>query len=1183
MSRYKSCKRKTIYSCLVGILAAVAIVFIAGKGVLFTRQTEVVTDYHVGTPTGDKMYYGVKGVDPKDEIPKFRSSAKFKILEIVPARPLANIGYGIKGEEPINLNQKISKSDWDNYIQQATGSKTGESSSDVKPLQFEGEGLNPTEGMVVNNSMFVKTTLKYALELSDDEVNNYIKDKSVDVLVVEPKQINADLSLISEADFIYIHNEYDKNENPDFVQKLVYIYNKYGVKKETIDKPMFKDGGLDISWDVVKALFEYSCIQEMPLTIQGCAFDQNILSNFHRLGRLLSVYNHYRNEFAEFSADFLYSEMSNSDFPSKCFGTGWSYESIAEDIVKIFNDGKADSHKNALEEYKTKVNISDFLGSYDSTTVVSTQHGGGDGESIILKLGNPNTVTDINKITHLPEFEGKTASEIPSNLNNTIDTSITILNSLKPVFHVLDVEPDNAFTLSTSKIAEWLPKEVKSKPLVTHVTMSQFVGMVNDLNADYDAIYFGSNMNKMADTSGKMYYTGLDAENNELKTNGYESQNGTDFLYSGNDITLNMVQKVRAFIEAKYPVIYDGKLLNISTDTNMYDKLINVEKGNMYKADGTSLKNADGTPRKLDLASVDHGKATVKFVSNKIADGKLQINFKTRYGKDCNYRAYLYIDTNHDGIYNVWENTAGLTLSNDFEKSVASKEFEVKSGNVGVNKNTKTISVNLSSIPEEAKLGTLSWKLEVVKLEGGNVTGIRSAIYDDVYHIEKKHTINVLHLGDVGSFKISEQSKFNTYIAKSEVKTDFDINLTDQEIDDTLSEINIENYEVIVVGFVNESKMLNNESALIALIKKAAAKGKGVIFTKDAISYFNNLKDSSHWGAKTNEAFRKLVGMDRFKVFDDTTIESSKMGFTYSVLNKFSTKDYFGGIEKKFVKADAIQKVNTAKITKYPYEIGNDSSGFSTGSGVYQLDLEKNDTTNVLGVAYYCLDNTNPSVTNYSVSPKDVRNNYYLWRYDNVFYSGITRDSFNCDNEVKLFINTIISSYGLQRGIYVNVHDLSSAAMSGDLTAYYLYADTDFDDTTLNGSKDVYFTVTKKGVSSSRAKVHFYLADQNGNKVLDPVASTPTSPKYVELTTTVAGGSKVLPQGGEAGATVSGSDNNEILFGKKYKFNYPYKHLLGDDAATRCNVIIEVEADGAPDVTDSAYVKVLRRAMFDLD
>lgn len=115
-------------------------------------------------------------------------------------------------------------------------------------------------------------------------------------------------------------------------------------------------------------------------------------------------------------------------------------------------------------------------------------------------------------------------------------------------------------------------------------------------------------------------------------------------------------------------------------------------------------------------------------------------------------------------------------------------------------------------------------------------------------------------------------------------------------------------------------------------------------------------------------------------------------------------------------------EVNAGQITQYPYQITKkdqkDIEISSTHYQWYQLNVEQDadgDGKNDIVVWYTLSDVANNDTYTgkniYSVDPKDVVNNYYLYTMNNVTYSGIGHTKPDTAAEVKLFINTMVTCF----------------------------------------------------------------------------------------------------------------------------------------------------------------------------
>lgn len=1174
--------RKGILAGTAALLSIVLVISVALQYFIpatVSQETKEVTAKISSDYEADKIY-------TPDENAVFRTDAKFRILEVVPYRGMAEIGYGIAGEEPVDIS-KIKKGDWTSHLEQVVHVNSG-------ILKWEG---SDSTGKLVNQNKFIKTTLKAALKLSDKQVESYIENSYVDVLVVEPETLNAHPELIEDSDYVYIHNNFYEGNNTAF-ERLVYLYEKYSyeTKSGTLPKkysnapdtcsmkeyPKYYGEGdpkTDFTMDVVKKLFYYGCIDKYALAFSGYTIknEADNCSNLQKLGYAIAATEYLyttKNRNMDEMYDAIFSKPHDESWTNF-----WNVKSLVSYLCadQSYDHTEIDDMAAKADNMFSNAVDNEFIGHYKDTTVVVLAHGGGDEASIISKLGsgdNYGYITPIDGEDYCADVG-----------NNSRDVSVQILNANRPTFYVLDIEPDNKFTLTAANVRKWMPG-MKIRVEVLAMTMSQFVGKVNDLNSDYDMIYFGKNINKML--GGKFYYTGVAGASAELA--GYQGENvtGSDFMYSGNDITDRMVNKVKAFYEAGYPIAYETDLADenkANIDTKIYQYLKDNED-TFYKAVDGAITEGGATAGCIDEDDILTGKPLIfhtlgsgvkeytEGTANEIDKNgfnKLEFNLNLA---DGNYRAFFYIDYDHNGIFNMWDTSSGdYKQDPNYDTSLWQTDFT----NFDVVKLTEM--ANKITIPVDAMLGVVSYKLEVVKLKDGKLTGIRTNITGNVKCSGSQKTIKVLQLSDLTAYSdmdlsaSSDEAKAFQKLAKSSVvSSSFDIKVTTHDLFNVdLSDLNMLNYDVIIIGFIDPNTKLLDPDGLLNKVAIAATKGKGIIFTQDALSYFNNVADAAHWGTNMNYRVRTLLGMDSFGVYSSgsSTAPASKMAFTYSILNKFSENEYFSGLQSEITDTDIVTRINEAKIARYPYIMDVNASGFDTNSGIYQVDVEQNSLTTQRGVSYFCLSDFDED-KNYSVSPNDAKNNYYLWRYDTVFYTGLTVDSFQCGggtllntNEIKLFVNTIISAYGLERSITINVTNLHRLSDNKFGKTYSLYADVDYTETSLSGTKNVEFNLTKKGLKSSEIQLSFYFADRDGNKISGPLDL------YQEVRTfktSGTGGTKTTFQ---------------VEAGKDYTFVYPYEFLNG---GSNENILIEatVVEDGKT-ITDCVLIKAIRRSMFDLD
>ncbi|MCI8308103.1 MAG: DUF5057 domain-containing protein [Lachnospiraceae bacterium] len=254
---------------------------------------------------------------------------------------------------------------------------------------------------------------------------------------------------------------------------------------------------------------------------------------------------------------------------------------------------------------------------------------------------------------------------------------------------------------------------------------------------------------------------------------------------------------------------------------------------------------------------------------------------------------------------------------------------------------------------------------------------------------------------------------------------------------DEFGQTNImDNYNMIILGYADCYSDVNDEACKV--IDTYIEEGNTTLFTHDTTSYVNldteefdaaNTKagvEAKYWGYNINRYFRKIVGMDRYNVTDNKGDKSR-----IDVSDDSYDKPYKTGTEQndnvfeetntgkalnqgmtnvtltcsEYVYPDKVTKTNEGQIVSYPYYIPDQINVADTHAQYYQLNLDEDDI-----VVWYCIGQSNDNEWCYS-QKNDVRNNYYIYNKGNITYSGAGHSSGMTEDEVRLFINTMIAAY----------------------------------------------------------------------------------------------------------------------------------------------------------------------------
>ena len=288
-----------------------------------------------------------------------------------------------------------------------------------------------------------------------------------------------------------------------------------------------------------------------------------------------------------------------------------------------------------------------------------------------------------------------------------------------------------------------------------------------------------------------------------------------------------------------------------------------------------------------------------------------------------------------------------------------------------------------------------------------------------------------------GNFDMQTQKNGNTKFHEllNKVK-DFDLDIETVYYDDVnkMDEVcnKLQTYDMLVIGF-GDCYDIDNTNKHLDKIKAYIQSGKPVLFAHDTTSYCNNKNDTTYnnvWGYKFNSIIRDTVGLDRYGILsneylkkgntlkstdsdftkavetaeknntdiayepksDNSVIVRQNQGFTYVDLNNFQWKDdgnnhgeyrLYSGLnnyesnEDVEAKTNKAVKVNSGQITTYPFKIADEINIATTHKQYYQLDMNQDadgDGESDI-VVWYTLSNHGI----YEQSPKDVRNNYYIY------------------------------------------------------------------------------------------------------------------------------------------------------------------------------------------------------------
>ena len=353
---------------------------------------------------------------------------------------------------------------------------------------------------------------------------------------------------------------------------------------------------------------------------------------------------------------------------------------------------------------------------------------------------------------------------------------------------------------------------------------------------------------------------------------------------------------------------------------------------------------------------------------------------------------------------------------------------------------------------------------------------------------------------------------------------------------------------------------------------------------------------STDWNAisKNSSDMAYYLNKNKEKTYSET------QGFTNGKLRIANTTRETGSTE---VTTTASQ-VNEGAITEYPYKIDKKITVAPTHFQYYQLALEENADKDDSGdlVVWYCLGDKDNKTGNgyYAHSPNDVRNNYYIYSYKNIIYTGVGHKPVT-DNgnlmEKKLFVNTIIAAYNAQAVnpelMFVKQSDRNAAQ---EKTVYYTLDNVNFNESQeliKNKPLEFHLKVTDSnlvgtsfaGTNTKDLKLQLYIESDNGTK-FEGIGGENTNVVPIDVPVYEAGNKDSLTK-----------DSNGCIYvnsGKVYNFTLndlpDYENYLKTSAGYKGKVTLYAKISckyiyyGTEKEAQSvAQINICQRQLFDLD
>lgn len=697
-------------------------------------------------------------------------------------------------------------------------------------------------------------------------------------------------------------------------------------------------------------------------------------------------------------------------------------------------------------------------------------------------------------------------------------------------------------------------------------SVAQFNGELEDINQIYDMVFIGldgQTLNKDSKEKDTVYNN--HDLNGRIYHNGDEVSGG-DALYDYSDISKQKKEELLDYMRAGYPVVVENGCFTKSTakevkkneintdyihpDTQMYDFLkaaqeeyedylytVSDVRGNAaFRSQLNVVK-----PRIESRAEAEESQTStdgsVVQVMKKTETGQYQGTILYEISNDRGEPYYgetvlhLYLDMNFDGIFSAAEEVD--TYINEYDNGYGQIEL----------------------LLDGVLSGIVPWKLEIT--DAGNRYR-RDAVCGYLEYVGQTEVpVSVLQVlndkeNDYANLQAAyseiRNSMLGYYLRGAEELANISFTIETISADQLTAKLaENENYlrqwDVLVLGFGGDGLLGDATEAVNTYISE----GRSVV-----ISYAG--ASESRLGLSPD-----LLGQSEERTYTYLGSESGPY-YRYVDLKQYMFEEQAG------LKAE---QINEGSISYYPYRVGNAALGSSTAvkAPEYLLGIDGNleNDDAVYATAWYTLNQTDGGRNAFNVSPKDARNNYYIYSKGNVVYVGQDEYPYGYDadnqkapegngtEECKLFVNALMLSYNagihnpqinIVAGFYASASSVDSIAIPYDQEIRDAGVE---DGGILDETVDVYFKFMDNNLALRKeATVRFFYEDPAG--------------------TPVDMGDKTMNVQ-EFGSSVYTVENNQLTEvtpsqmrqGQIYRIKAPVVALGKDDGVTNANIYVVLE------------------------
>lgn len=589
------------------------------------------------------------------------------------------------------------------------------------------------------------------------------------VITLTPEELTTEsnLKLIDSADMIVIGQDTESD-----IRNLWNTLHDDGLPEVSASAPT-RFNQNDVPWTAVKRIVERMASDNpAAIVLDKTTYDGNGSTNLKKLAIMLLEYD------PALFVDYYFDKIDTNGTYTDANGNTHTEWVCSENASQNTFDLSIAKNKNINLEGGMGI-ISDNIYSYNGYNVFT--HGFNQAKY---------TETNLNKdaFDYFEEMYG----ERPLALSAREYVQYILGGyKYKTTLRILEVEPTNAFvypgddhiasctnancaecqawTEYYRKLFSWMKGDMKElvnsgRLQITTMPSWEFIGKIEDINAEYDMIIFGPNQNEANGVNGYndslmngLIYSSIgdvvakdgNASHNRQYNDYYDIQSDTTLRYSGNDLTLKKYEEVKNFLSGGKPVIVDSKFYvtdNTGTSTDEVNKvtvdensyayqlfsLVGTEQGsNMFVTDRIDMVGLKALLSRetceLEFYTADGGTGyPVEYTYTEKSDGSINgdtvtyvdsqtfaYQFRINGKPNQTYGVSLYIDRNGDGIYKGSLKENVLSQSDESEEVENLTITDMYGYPADVHNLQEGVWYRVSKELPENYVGILPWKLEV--------------------------------------------------------------------------------------------------------------------------------------------------------------------------------------------------------------------------------------------------------------------------------------------------------------------------------------------------------------------------------------------------------------------------------------------------------------------------------------